>query len=177
MTRTLSAMAALLAAGALFLTGCAEQPDSTQVASADGDAKSSAKASPSPTLDREEQALKFVECMRKNGVDMPDPGPNGSIQMKVEKGNQATMEKAQEACREFAPSKLGGQQADPKQVERIREFTTCMRDHGVKMADPDPNNPGMIRLDGKNQDPDKLEAAQEACGDIMQGTGPGPGGN
>lgn len=177
MTRTLSAMAALLAAGVLFLTGCAEQPENTQVASADGDTKSSAEASPSPTLDREEQALKFVECMRKNGIDMPDPGPEGNIQMRVEKGNQAKMQKAQEACREYAPSKLGGQQANPEQVERIREFTTCMREHGVKMADPDPNNPGMIRLDGKGQDPEKLEAAQQACGHIMQGRGPGSGGN
>lgn len=176
MTRTLSAMVALLAAGALFLTGCGEQPEDSQVASADK-STSTAKASPSPSLDREEQALKFVECMRKNGIDMPDPGPNGNIQMRVEKGNQAKMQKAQEACREFAPSKLSGQQMDPKQAERIREFTTCMREHGVQMADPDPNNPGMIKLDGKNQDPDKLQAAQEACGDIMQGMGPGPGGN
>jgi hypothetical protein len=168
MTRTLSAMVALLAAGLIALTGCAEQPAETEIASADGDAKSSAEATPSPTLDREEQALKFVECMRKNGIDMPDPGPNGNIQMKLEKGNQAKMEKAQEACREYAPSKLGGQQADPEQLDRMREFTKCMRDNGIDMPDPDPNNPGMIKLDGKGQDPEKLEAAQKACSDILQ---------
>jgi hypothetical protein len=177
MTRTLSAIVALLAAGTLFLTGCAEKPENTQIASAD-DTKNSAKASPSPTLDREEQALKFVECMRKNGIEMDDPGPDGNITMKVEKAGpdqMKKMEKAQEACRKFAPSKLGGQRMDPKQVEKIREFTTCMREHGIKMDDPDPNNPGMIKLNGKGQDPDKLKAAQEACGDIMQGMGPGSG--
>lgn len=168
MTRTLSAMAALLAAGLIALTGCAEQPAETEIASADGDAKSSAEASPTPTLDREEQALKYVECMRKNGVDMPDPGPNGSIQMKMEKADQAKMEKAQEACRQYAPSKLSGGQMDPKQAERVRAFAQCMRDQGIDMPDPDPNNPGMIKLNGEGQDPEKLEAAQQACSEHLQ---------
>jgi hypothetical protein len=172
MTRTLSAMIALLAAGMIAITGCAEKPAETEIASADGDAKSSAKATPTPTLDREEQALKFVQCMRKNGIDMPDPGPNGNIQMKVEKGNQAKMEKAQEACRQYAPSKLSGGKMDPKQAERMRDFAKCMRDNGVNMPDPDPNNPGMLKLEGK-QDPEKVEAAQKACGDIMQAPGRG----
>lgn len=172
MTRTLSAIVALLFAGVLGLTACAEQPEETQIASADGDAKSSAEATPTPTLDREEQALKFVQCMRENGIDMPDPGPDGRLRFQSKGGDQAKMQKAQEACRQYAPSMTDGQQ-DPKQLERMREFTKCMREHGVDMPDPDPNNPGMIKLDKGMADEDTLEAAQEACSDILQGSPPG----
>ena len=56
----------------------------------------------------EDQFLEFAKCMRENGVDMPDPDTSGegggAFRLEVE--DQETFEKAQEACKEFAPGMI-----------------------------------------------------------------------
>ncbi|GGV07643.1 hypothetical protein GCM10010182_28430 [Actinomadura cremea] len=47
--------------------------------------------------------VKFAQCMREQGVDMPDPGPDGTIQFPEGDIDPAKAEKAREACRELLP--------------------------------------------------------------------------
>ena len=55
----------------------------------------------------QDRALRFARCMRENGVDMPDPGADGSIRKKAGDGgaverpfdpNDPAFKKAHEAC-------------------------------------------------------------------------------
>ncbi|WP_433351786.1 hypothetical protein ACQP25_02235 [Microtetraspora malaysiensis] len=58
-----------------------------------------AKAPDPATRDR---MVKFAQCMREHGVDMPDPS-GGGIKMVVPEGGEQKLKEAQEACKEFAP--------------------------------------------------------------------------
>ena len=51
--------------------------------------------------------------------------------------------------------------ADPGQ--RSLQFARCMREHGVDMPDPDPGNPGQIKLGGPGTDQRKTQEAVQAC--------------
>jgi hypothetical protein len=71
--------------------------------------------SPAEQQEMKDQALAYAQCMRDNGVDMPDPtfDDQGHVQMRVGGGpgapeeiNKEKMDKAQEACRGKQP--MGG---------------------------------------------------------------------
>lgn len=55
-------------------------------------------------------------------------------------------------------------------------FAQCMRDHGIDMSDPEtaPGGGFTQRIDGRGVDPEKMQAAQEACDDILNNAGGGP---
>ncbi len=70
-----------------------------------------------PKIDPEEQdrALKFAQCMREHGVDMPDPDfSGGGVGFKIIEGgaldpSSPTFRDAQEACKQFfGPADGGG---------------------------------------------------------------------
>jgi uncharacterized protein (DUF305 family) len=50
-----------------------------------------------------DKMVKFAQCMRQHGIDMPDPDPQGGFKASIKKGQEAQMEKAQAACKEYAP--------------------------------------------------------------------------
>jgi hypothetical protein len=86
-----------------------------------------------------DQQLKFAQCMRKNGVDMPDPKPGQGSGALTIGGNGASpekIEKAMKICRNVAgipaPKPLS-----PEQQDKLIKFTACMRKHGIDMPDPD----------------------------------------
>ena len=188
MTHTRRALGALAVVGLLALAGCG-RADASDIASATGDTAAAADPQPTSSLSPQDQALKFVQCMRDHGVDMADPeftADGGmSIQLQGSPGDMAKIDAAQEACREFAP--FGGdgsrQAPDPEMEENMRKFAQCMRDNGVPDF-PDPDGPG-LRIDDKvASDPD-FGAAQEKCqaeflpnmpGPRTQGGGPDAGG-
>ncbi|ETK35540.1 hypothetical protein [Microbispora sp. ATCC PTA-5024] len=59
-----------------------------------------------PDPRRLDQALKFAQCMREHGIDVPDPTSDGMIQVKIKAGTpESKVKAAQEACQEFAPGK------------------------------------------------------------------------
>jgi hypothetical protein len=119
--------------------------------------------------------VKFAECMRKNGIDMEDPKPGQGIQLKANKGNEAQMQKAQEACRQYNPMAQNSGKPDPEAEERGRKFAECMRKNGVEaFPDPKPGQRG-VRITGDvGKDPD-MDAAMEKCRQEVP-MGPGPGG-
>jgi hypothetical protein len=157
-------VAAPLVAGVLAVSACG------------GDDNAGA-GSDDPQAESRDAALKFAECMRENGVDMPDPGTDGRQTFRVGPGTGTTpeeMEEAQKACEKYQqqiepPELSEGQQEEFKKA--ALEHARCMRDHGIENF-PDPtfgeNGGARIRIGpGSGIDPESSEfkEAQEACQD------------
>jgi hypothetical protein len=53
-----------------------------------------------------DQALKFARCMRANGVNVPDPGPDGGL--RIENPESPEFKRAQEKCKQYRPNGGGG---------------------------------------------------------------------
>jgi hypothetical protein len=160
---------------ALALAACGSSPDSDGVASLDGSSGTETNASAATTeQDPEEAALEFAKCMREHGIDVPDPGPNGEMRLTIGPGQEAKMEKAQEACghlMENARPRLTEEQQSVMQ-DAMLAFAKCMREHGIDMPDPEFGEGGRVtqRARRGQLDPDsaKFREAQKACEPIMQ---------
>jgi hypothetical protein len=172
---SLGAVAALALTLTLALTGCGSGDDATDNKVASGGDQPSASTSTGGTgggtsgLSRDEKAVKFTQCLRENGVNVPDPEPGKPPAFKFDSGSGATKEqvqKAMETCKEFSPQ---GEAPNPQQEENGRKYAACMRENGVeKFPDPKPGQRG-IMIDGSvGQDPD-MQKAQEACQSILAG--------
>ncbi len=170
--------AALAAAIMLWsLTACGGDDQTTGIATLGGDstATTDEQAGPAEEQDLEEQALEFAECMRDNGVDMPDPqveggrmlfggGAGGEVDPEIQ-------EQAMEACEDKRPDG-GGNFSPEDQAEmqdRMLAMAECMRENGYDMPDPDFSGGGGGFVIGPESgldldDPD-FQAAMEACRD------------
>jgi hypothetical protein len=184
--RTLIGPGAALAVGVLTLCGCggAAGGDSG-IATAGGRATPTASATPS--LSAEQAGLKFAQCMRAHGVDMPDPqvGAGGGTSIRIQgKVTPQTVDKAQKACEQYMP-KLGGTgsrgKPDAAAQERALKFAKCMRTNGVDMPDPDFTGGGVrIRSQGGGSggagqgprpDDPTFQKALKACRSLLGGDG------
>ncbi|GAA0378148.1 hypothetical protein Acor_44170 [Acrocarpospora corrugata] len=164
---------AALVAIPLFLAACGSQAPETGIASAAG-ATTSATAAPSPTSSGD--ALKFAQCMRENGVDMPDPEPGGNqVMIRQKKGQEAVTEKALKACEQYQPVIDAKKVDDGKLQDSMMKFAQCMRDNGVDMPDPQVEG-GRVKMGGPGMDPESptTKKAMEICRPLM---GNGPGGS
>ncbi len=154
---------------ALTLASCGGgENNGSEVVTADDPSAAVSPGEAEESLDSVEQSRRYVECMREQGIDMPDPGPNGEIMQTHGPGfDQEAYEEAQEICHELAPE--GGRYyRDPEHDERQREYAQCMREHGVDMQDPEPGGP-IVVSQGPDTDPGEIEEAQEACQHILEG--------
>jgi hypothetical protein len=133
--------------------------------------------------------LEFAQCMRENGVDVPDPEPGeGGINISIPEGvNPDTVEAAQEECEPIIRDAIPeGERPDPSEVrDQATKFAQCMREHGVDIPDPQVDSEGRVTLgpvaggegggsprEDIMSDPD-FEEAQEACQEEVGGFGPG----
>lgn len=140
-------LAAVSLALALALTGCGGD---------DGTKGDSAGESD------HDKALKFAACMREHGVDMEDPEPGEPVRLQVKGVDKETVDKAQEACKKYAPQNGKGPGDDPKMKEKMLKFAECMRDNGVEEF-PDPSDEGGIMINKDLEDDPDFEKAQEKC--------------
>ena len=97
-----------------------------------------------------QQAVKFAQCMRANGVsNFPDPDASGALTIEnVVNGssvdpNSATFQQALNACRDLEPAGFMGQKRTAQQQEAALKFAQCMRDNGVPDF-PDPTADGPL---------------------------------
>ncbi len=97
-----------------------------------------------------EQAVKFAECMRANGVSaFPDPDASGSFTIdEIANGssvdtNSAAWQKAIDACKDLQPPGFTGHKRSPQEQENALKFAQCIRDNGVPDF-PDPAIDGPI---------------------------------
>lgn len=135
---------------------------SAQVATLATPGPEDASAPPVEDLDGEEAILRFVGCLRENGIDLPDPqfGPEGvrfadpTALLRIDLRSSQFLD-AIEACGDLLaalqPELDPAQQAE--QVEQQLELAECYRREGVDVPDPDPVRGWTISLmrgeDGK----------------------------
>ncbi|MGW4474863.1 hypothetical protein ACWENQ_34785 [Nonomuraea sp. NPDC004354] len=153
----------------LLAAACGSTPSTTaQVAGVGESATAAARPSASATMDRNTAQLKFAQCMRENGVDMPDPDGSGGVRIQAKKGEQAKTEAAMKACKQYLDQAAGERKAmDPAQRDQMLKFAQCMRENGVRMEDPSAD--GMVRITGAEGGEQAMKVAQEACKEFAPG--------
>ncbi len=177
-TRRRSLFAAVLAVPLLITLAACGSSDSAQVASLNTGA---ASASASSTADASNSQLAFAKCMRENGVDMPDPDPNGGFSAGQRNVNpsdpkfQAGLKK----CQSLMPS--GGamnRTFDAASQQKMLDLAKCMRQNGVDMPDPQFDANGKMSMDGSVSglmNNPKAASAMQACRQYAPSGGPGGG--
>lgn len=148
-------------------------------------------AEPSASLDPEAARLAFAECMRDQGVDIsdpdtaPGPGGGGGFAFGTKDGDPEEFEAALDACDHFLEQAAGERrEIDPEMQDRMLEFASCMREHGINMPDPNTdggimiqrNDDGTVNNGDDTLDPSspEFQEAQEACQPILGDDLPGP---
>jgi hypothetical protein len=149
-----------------------------------------------------EGALKFSQCMRQHGIDMPDPQRVGKGGIKLSGGKgvdfrDPKMKAAQSACQKYMQIG-GGETVDPAKRAKLQEaalsYARCMRGQGVDMPDPKLAGNGGLTFQvgpggpkssdgsgarsglGANPDSPKFKAADKVCNHFLgdrPGAGPG----
>ncbi|MFB9831849.1 hypothetical protein [Actinoallomurus acaciae] len=162
-------VAALLAALALAAAGCGGSGDS---------GSSSSGSNANPTL---EQAVKYAQCMRENGVtNFPDPDKNGRFVIAAggPNRNSSQFKKAQQACKSQEPPGIKDDPADvAKAQQEWLKFAQCMRKNGIQDF-PDPQDGRLLvdrdRIDTKSP---QFKKAMNACRDVAHVGGGSENGN
>jgi hypothetical protein len=146
----------------------------------------SSNSSSGNSSNKQFDALKFSQCMRKHGVtNFPDPSSSGGgISLSSGNGidpNSPTFQTAQKACQSLLPKPSAAQQRQAEQ--NALKFSQCMRAHGVtNFPDPQFNNSGGgigIKISaggGSGLDPNSptFKTAQNACAKLLHLPGGGP---
>jgi len=167
------------------LTGCAQGGTNPQVASANGAGTTASPGADGENLSDAEKRVKFTQCMREKGVDMPDPeeGETGGG-FKIELGDPKAggpapkdVEAAMQTCRKYLPNGGEPPKLDAAQLEQMRKYSKCMRENGVA-AFPDPEPGGMLKIEagpGTGLDPrdPTFKAAEKKCESLRPGLGEG----
>jgi hypothetical protein len=147
---------------------------------------------PEPSADRgsndrqeREAALNFAECMRGQGIDMPDPqiGEDGTILQSRPEGDRNELRAAQRACRRFrsrggrAPSEEERQEQQ-EMLERAVAYAECMREEGIDVPDPkiDEDGKNLIGGNGLDRDDPDFSKADETCRSKVSGLPAAPPG-
>ena len=122
-----------------------------------------------------DQAVKFAECMRKNGVrEFPDPDASGSLTIDQIANrssldtDSATFKQASTACKDLQPAGFTGQRRNAAQQASAIKFAQCIRDNGVTdFPDPDPDGPmvdtNRIPSASRSGGMSALNAAMQKC--------------
>jgi len=161
--------------GALALSACGGSAADTAAASSSAEAPDAADDT-------------FADCMRENGVDIPEgqfqpgagvaPGQAPDATMLTERPSDVTgidgdaFEAAREACEDLLPEgavMFGGPGGAGIDESALRAYRSCMADHGVDLPEPGPAGtdgaaPPAISVD--RDDPEFAEA-QETCAALL----------
>jgi hypothetical protein len=155
------------------MAGCEKSSDGDGIATVGG-------ATPTATAARDFAAeqRRWAQCMREQGIDMPDPDP---VQKKIidfewpEKGTAAADKyaRAEQACVAYNTFNDAGGERKPWSTEAMaawRAWAQCMRDNGVANQ-PDPG-PFGFEPEDSGRDGDSGSAATEnkafeTCVDTM----------
>jgi hypothetical protein len=100
-------MLGLLLALALAVAACGGGK-SSGVASLSGSGKATATTNPGGSKDPQQAALAFARCMRQHGVNIPDPGASGGLDLRGFNSDSPKFKAAQQACQQYTPN--GGKQ-------------------------------------------------------------------
>ena len=172
----MSLLAVPLLFGALSACGGNEQSGDGVATVNTGTAAPKPSTSEQPATDRQERWLQFTKCLRDQGIDVQDPGPEGGLPRLAKGTDPAKRKAAMGACRQFAPGILSGGSLSPEDKQRALDYITCLREKGIQISDPDPKTGLPQRKDfAKFRNPDEaMKTAQKACQDkLPEGLGGG----
>lgn len=121
----------------------------------------------------QEAALKHAECMRRHGVDVPDPKPDGGLIINDESANPEQVARALRTC----DKEVGRPPIPELSAKEEREFRDaalkhagCMREHGIDFPDPTfgPNGTVKVKI-GPGQHPNDpaFQAADAKCRKLL----------
>jgi hypothetical protein len=93
----------------------------------------------------EEFQLALSKCMREQGVNMPDPGADGGIEVQSG-GDMAAFEEAANKCRDKVGNPppregRGTGKSDEELLADHLKIAKCLREHGVDVKDPTASAP------------------------------------
>lgn len=147
----------LLGLIAALLAACTAESQAGVATLDGGDTKAGDAGEETDSGDAEEQLVKWADCMRENGIDIPDASVDGDGNMRITRRVERPADagerpqggivrldedfgKAQEECGE--PPRVAGSGPSEKEIEELQEnalkLAQCMRENGV--ADfPDPD--------------------------------------
>ncbi len=118
--------------------------------------------------------LRFAQCMRRQGVDVGDPGEGGFIVGPAGEGgepqNSARFRRAQQACEKHLreagpPPELSEAQQEEFERKAIA-FARCMRKQGIDLPDPETSSDGRVAQElpeGADPQSARFRAAEKAC--------------
>lgn len=143
------------------------------------------------SVDPQQAMLDYTQCMRDEGIDMPDPefsstgASGGAIAIAGDDSgdeggpmidfDSEEFQAAEEVCRPIMDEAIGSIEIDPEQQAEMREqmleYAECMREQGVDFPDPEFSDNGSVTMtmgdpDGKEPseaDRKKMQEASEAC--------------
>jgi hypothetical protein len=163
--RTRICLALMVPVLMLAVAACGASKDS-DIPTANGKGAAPSGGTSLSSEEQKERRLKFTQCMREQGVDMPDP-EKGEFGQDVGGVSKEKMNAATEACRQYLPTDEELSQPSAEDVETLRKFAQCIREHGVPNF-PDPGPDGGLNIGGTGIDPKdpKVKAAEEACKDL-----------
>ncbi|MER7128530.1 hypothetical protein [Streptosporangium saharense] len=114
-----------------------------------------------------ETAVKFAGCMRKNGIDIPDPVKGQDLDTSaVTTVTQAKLDAGMKACKEWDSAILGGAEpSTPEEDATFAAWARCLRKDGVwQPIDKDEKKPaGFEELAPKSAAWQKI---QEGCASL-----------
>lgn len=200
--KALGAALVLLSVLALAACGGTAASEDAEVASLGGSSTETETTTTTTTSDDpQEILLDFTECMRDEGIDLPDPdfsgGGGGGGRIVIGPGgvdpDDPDFRAAQEKCAPMLEGLNRNFDADDRQAfqDAALEFAKCMREHGIDMPDPDfsagvpgRRGPGgAFRQGGIDPDDPDFQEAREACDEAFAdlpgrlGRGPAAGGS
>jgi hypothetical protein len=173
MSRKLRPLAAFAMAALIGLTGagCSNKPSE----------------SGSNNATTYENAVKFAECMRHNGVkQFPDPDASGELTIDGIANrssldpNTAALKKAISACKDLEPPGFTGRKRNAPEQKAALEFAQCIRKNGVKDF-PDPVNGEPLvdthKISSSNRPGGRsiLRAAMKKCAPLVRVAAGGQG--
>jgi hypothetical protein len=165
-SRTTRAAGRLLAIAScsLALTACGGDEPNGETSGAAGTEASS--------NEQDAARVRLQECLRENGVDLPDrqPGEGGGGLGDVDRD---ALEEAMEACEEHRDEAFGNLEGDRQEIEdAFAKFSQCMRGEGIDMPDVSFGEGGPPAGEQLDRDDPDVQAALEKCQDEMPQGGP-----
>jgi hypothetical protein len=154
-------LSAVLAA-TVALAACGGSSGSSTTTSTSGGSSASSGTSNAQDAAR----VKLVQCVREQGVDLPDITDDSNALAQLTPAERERAEAAlQGPCKKYASKAFGDTDPQsPEFLDALTKYTVCLRKNGVDVPDPDPNAPraGLMSLD--QSDP-TVAAAMSACED------------
>ncbi len=131
----------------------------------------------------EQAALKHAECMRKHGIDVPDPKPGeGGIILRGPRGggDPGSERRAAKECdrylRDVPPPKLSDEQKSEMRDGALKH-ARCMRAQGIDFPDPKVDENGGVTVevgDGLDPSDPRVRQAEQKCRKLLPGPEAGP---